>query len=244
MSQLTESQLQEIRRSRRHPRRTAPDYLHLRYLVADLAAALSTLPHEVRDVLDLFCGTRPYDDLLPAGSRCTGLDIDDRYGAADVVSTEFLPFESNSFDLVMCIEAFYYVADPAAGVAEIARVLRPGGTAVITVPFVWEYDRTILEHRYTGPELEHIFREWNDVKVIENGGRGVSWATMTGRILQLRERSLAGPLRRLGRPIFAALYAAVNGAGAMIERGERARGESPQTLPMNLMLTAQRPEDE
>jgi SAM-dependent methyltransferase len=241
MSQLTESQLQEIRRSRRHPRRTAPDYLHLQYLVADLAAALSTLPHEVRDVLDVFCGTRPYDDLLPTGARSTGLDIDDRYGAADVVSTEFLPFESDSFDLVMCIEAFYYVADPATGVAEIARVLRPGGTAVITVPFVWEYDPTILEHRYTGPELEHMFRGWDDVKVVENGGRGVSWATMTGRILQLRERSLAGPLRRLGRPIFAALYAAVNGAGAMIERGERKRGEPQHSLPMNLMLTARRP---
>ena len=121
------------------------------------------------------------------------------------------------------------------------RVLRPGGTVLIAVPYVWEYDRTILEHRWTGPELEAVFAGWEHARVVENGGRGVTWATLTGRVIQLRQKSLPGWLRALTRPVFAGVYAAVNGIGALIERGERRRAADPIRLPMNLMLIARRP---
>ena len=124
-------------------------------------------------MLDIYCGSRPYEDLIPPGSRYTGLDIDDRYGTADVVTQEFLPFPDESFDLVLCTEGFHYVPDPIHGLAEIERVLRPGGRVVLTVPLVWQYDRTILEHRYTGPELAALLAGWDDVEVIENGGHAV-----------------------------------------------------------------------
>ncbi len=75
-----------------------------------------------------------------------GFDIPGNpYGVADVVSAQFLPFPDESFDLVMCVEGFHYVADPQGGVAEIRRVLRHGGHPLISVPLVWEYDRTVLE---------------------------------------------------------------------------------------------------
>jgi SAM-dependent methyltransferase len=99
--------LEEIRRSRRHPRRTDYLYIHLRYLVDDLARTLATV--RARDVLDVYCGARPYEDLLPEGARCIGLDVDQAYSSADVVSDRFLPFEDGSFDLVLCAQAFYFV---------------------------------------------------------------------------------------------------------------------------------------
>jgi SAM-dependent methyltransferase len=244
METLPEHQLGEIRRSRRHPRRTQYDYLHLRRLVDDLATAIAELDEPVADVLDVFCGTRPYDDLLPTGARVVGLDVDNRYGAADVVSDEFLPFDDESFDLVICIEALYYVADSERAVSEIRRVLRPGGTSLIAVPFVWEYDRTILEHRFTAPELEALFADWDDVRVVENGGRGVAWATLSGRLVRLSEKSLPDQLRHVARPAFAAIYVVINALGALIERGERRRQDNPHRLPMNLMLTARRPRHE
>src|SRR5438477_555055 len=81
-----------------------------------------------------------------------------------------------------------------------------------------------------------------DERVTENGGRGVAWATMTGRLLQLREKSLPEWLRPVAQPLFAAAYLAVNGMGAVLERGERRNREAdPMRLPMNLMLTARRP---
>ena len=143
--------------ARRHPRWSQFDYLHIRRLVDDISTALARIAGPVRDVLDIYCGTRPYDDLLPEGVRCVGLDVPGNPydGIADVISDAFLPFEDESFDLVTCYEAFQYVPDPAHGIAEMRRVLRPGGTALVTVPFAWEYDRAIVEHRYTEPELAH-----------------------------------------------------------------------------------------
>src|SRR5215218_2546857 len=88
------------------------------------------------------------------------------YGVADVLSAQFLPFPDESFDLVMCVEGFHYLADPEDGVAEIRRVLRQGGHALISVPLVWEYDRTVLEHRFTGPSLKRLFSGWEDVSVV------------------------------------------------------------------------------
>jgi SAM-dependent methyltransferase len=233
-----------MRRTRRHPKLTQFDYLHVDYLVRDLGALLARLGDGVTDVLDLYCGTRPYDDLLPPSARVVGLDVPGNpYGVADVVADEILPFPDGAFDLVMCVEAFHYVADSAHGVAEIGRVLRPGGHAVIAVPFVWEYDRDKFEHRFTGPELHALFREWEEVEVIENGGRAVSWATITGSLAHMLEWHVPTRLglNRLARPAFAATYAAINVLGGAIDRLERQHARSSLTLPMNLMVAARRP---
>ncbi|HEY1928148.1 MAG TPA: class I SAM-dependent methyltransferase [Caulobacteraceae bacterium] len=48
---------------------------------------------------------------------------------ADVMA---LPFADASFDVVMAMHMLYHAPDPAAAVAEIARVLRAGGMAVVT----------------------------------------------------------------------------------------------------------------
>jgi SAM-dependent methyltransferase len=241
---LTAADLRRIRRLRRHPRPTQFDYLHVRCLVRDLSAALSSLDREVHDVLDLFCGARPYDDLLPAGARIVGLDIEESpYGVADVITDEFLPFPDESFDLILCIQAFYYLADPTSAVAELRRVLRPGGTLLVSVPFVWEYDRSVLTHRFTGPQLATFFSDWDDVTVVENGGRAVAWATLTGLLVNLAQWHVPARLgaNQLVRPLFGLLYLAVNATGLAIDRIERRKARSERTLPMNLLLTARRP---
>lgn len=236
-------ELEETRRTRRHPRWTQFDYLHVRRLVHDLQAALAQVDGPIRDVLDIYCGSRPYDDLLPAGARCLGLDVEGNpYGVADVVSNEFLPFADSSFDLVTCYEAFHYVEDPAHGVDEIRRVLRPGGRTLISVPFVWEYDASILEHRYTGPQLAALFEGWEDVRVVENGGRIVAWATLTGTILErARARIPDGlGLGRAARTLVVPFYLALNGLAFALDTLEQRYAHGPLTLPMNLLLTARR----
>lgn len=237
-------ELQEIRRSRRHPRPTQVDYLHLRYLVRDLTNALAQF-REARDVLDVWCGSRPYEDLLPASAHCIGLDVEDNpYGVADVVSNVLLPFDDESFDLVMCIEAFQWVPQPERAVSEFRRVLRPGGTVLVTLPFAFEYDRSIPESRYTEHELRDLFAGWDELTVFENGGRAVVWTVLMESMLSgLEQRLSRASSRAFARAFFASAYVALNGLGGALARLEERFAGGQVTLPMNLMVIARRPAD-
>ncbi len=230
-----------IRRSRRRPALTQFDYLHLRALVAGLEQAIAAVPGPIEDVLDVWCGSRPYDDLLPAGARCVGLDVEGNpYGVADVVSNELLPFPDESFDLVLCVQSFHYMADPAGAVAEMARVLRPGGTALVSSVLGYEYDRRHFEARHTEHELRALFDGWGDVRVSDDGGRTVTWTVLTGSLLEGLEQRVAGRTGgRVLRPAFLASYVLVNTAGRALERVEAGGGSA--AFPMNLTLTARKP---
>ena len=48
-----------------------------------------------------------------------------------------LPFADATFDRVICAEVLEHVPDDRAAMAEITRVLKPGGTAAVTVPRFW-----------------------------------------------------------------------------------------------------------
>jgi SAM-dependent methyltransferase len=235
-------QLQLIRRSRRRPSITQFDYLHLRYLVRDLRQTLGEIPGPVHDVLDVWCGSRPYEDLLPSSAHCVGLDVEGNpYGVADVVSNEVLPFPDGSFDLVLCIEAFQWIPDAPHAVAEFRRVLRPGGVALVTMPFAFEYDRKVPESRYTEHELRALFAGWDEVEVRENGGRTATWTVLTASMLAGVEQRLArGALRPL-RPLFTLFYVSLNAIGLFSGALESRYSGGHATLPMNLMLTAHRP---
>jgi SAM-dependent methyltransferase len=244
MGVYSAQELMRIRRSRRHPRPTQFDYVHVRRLVSDLETTLRRVAQAHDRVLDIYCGSRPYDDLLPPTAEIVGLDVTGNpYGVADVVSDEFLPFPDASFDLAMCIQAFDYVPDPRRAVAEIRRVLRPGGSLVLTIPLVWEYDRRTPAHRYSGPDLATLFDGWRDVEVIESGGRAVAWATLTGSLVAIAgQRAEAKGLARLLRPVLAGVYGIVNALGLALDAGERRYARGPYTLPMNLLLCARSPE--
>ena len=51
--------------------------------------------------------------------------------AGQVADACALPFPNASFDAVLASHMLYHLPDPRDGVAEIARVLRPGGTAIV-----------------------------------------------------------------------------------------------------------------
>ena len=100
-------------------------------------------------MLDLGCGTGELArHLAGAGLRVTGCDISanmlgqaaaaDPAGAAEWIQLDpdwrTLPFATASFDAVVAASVLEYVGSPAAVLRECARVLRPGGVLLCTVP--------------------------------------------------------------------------------------------------------------
>ncbi len=47
-----------------------------------------------------------------------------------------IPVPNASFDAVLCTEVLEHVSDPVAALNELDRVLNPGGTLIVTAPFV------------------------------------------------------------------------------------------------------------
>jgi|WetSurMetagenome_2_1015567.scaffolds.fasta_scaffold10238_4 SAM-dependent methyltransferase len=97
-------------------------------------------------LLDVSCGAGEVVRLVARrGLHATGVDISHvvarvahRNTAPDgriaVSNGESLPFLDASFDFVTNIGSLEHFVDPAQGVREMARVLRPGGQAFILVP--------------------------------------------------------------------------------------------------------------
>jgi ubiquinone/menaquinone biosynthesis C-methylase UbiE len=50
---------------------------------------------------------------------------------------ERIPLEDNSVDVLTCIEVIEHTRDDRSVIKELYRVLKPGGTAIITVPNKW-----------------------------------------------------------------------------------------------------------
>jgi SAM-dependent methyltransferase len=48
-----------------------------------------------------------------------------------------LPFGTATFDTVLCTSVLEHVHDAEAVVSEIARILKPGGRLIITIPFLY-----------------------------------------------------------------------------------------------------------
>ena len=58
------------------------------------------------------------------------------YGELDIISDiTAIPEPDASFDAIMCIEVFEHLPDPLAALKELARLLKPGGTMVLSAPF-------------------------------------------------------------------------------------------------------------
>lgn len=69
------------------------------------------------------------------GATALGLE------ARRIDSEREIPFPDDCFDVVACLEVFEHLVEPHRAASEIRRVLRPGGTLIVTVPNVayWRF---------------------------------------------------------------------------------------------------------
>jgi len=120
-----------------------PDYWWYLARTDLLHAALSGFARGRDTVLDIGSADGPSASWLHNGTRrVASLDIDPRgLGANGVCGSALtLPFADASFDLVSAFDVIEHCDPEAEALAEVARVLRPGGTFLMAVPaYQWAW---------------------------------------------------------------------------------------------------------
>lgn len=171
-----------------------------RWRRAMVDAVVASSPKTILDVATGPAGVALELAARAPGAHVTGIDITPemlRAGSANVAASEHsarislligrgeqLPFPGSSFDAVTFTYLLRYVDDPAAAVAELARVLRPGGVLAnlefhVPPPPLWHplwvlYTRAVLPAagyltggrewyevgRFLGPSISNHYKRW------------------------------------------------------------------------------------
>ncbi len=92
------------------------------------------------------------------------------FSAADITE---LPFEDNSFDIVICSEVMEHIPNENSALAEIKRVLKPKGILALSVPRAWpEKICWSLSYEYSHTKGGHIriYSKKELIQKLENKG--------------------------------------------------------------------------
>jgi len=206
--------VQRSGRERLYPSLTNPNWLVLRRRRRIFQKWVARLNDRDLDVLDVGGRLQPYRQLLTGRLR--------RYFAIDLLLTplvdavargEQIPLASGRFDLVICTQMLEYVPDPAAVVAEIHRVLKPGGYLFLSVPSIAVRDADYECWRFLPSSLQRLLSPFGESEVIPEGGSIIGFFRMLNAGLDILVRY------RFLRTVFRwTLCPAINLTGAILDR--------------------------
>lgn len=125
-------------------------------------------------LLDLGCGSgffigelqrEGYSDAYGVDPSPEAVAFGQAQGVRNLVEghIERTPFSDEYFDVVVCMDVLEHLVDDQKGLSEIARVLKPGGVCIVTVPaymFLWGVQDEVAHHfrRYTLRTLATLVR--------------------------------------------------------------------------------------
>jgi SAM-dependent methyltransferase len=125
-------------------------------------------------ILDFGCGTGAFLEHLERFGTVSAVDADrsavafcHARGRSEVQLApigEPLPFADDAFDVVTTLDVIEHIDDDVAALAELRRVLRPGGRLLVAVPaymFLWGKQDEVSHHRrrYTAGTLGRALAE-------------------------------------------------------------------------------------
>ncbi len=128
-----------------------------------------------KDKTDLFTAEKkllhiaPEQPFLERFKRMKNLD----YTTGDLVSPIAdvkmdildIPFDENTFDVVICNHVLEHVESDIKAMKEVLRILKPGGWAILQVPINYSYQETHEDLSITDPkERERVFGQYDHVR--------------------------------------------------------------------------------
>ena len=128
------------------------------------------LPDDAK-IIDIGCGDGFHLELLRKHGRkgwnLEGIDLDPRAAQSAVNrgfkvscgSIEQLDLPENTYDLAVMIMTIEHLAEPAAGLESVLRILKPGGKLVIVTDNTDSLDFSLFKGRHWGGY--HFPRHWN-----------------------------------------------------------------------------------
>jgi len=153
-----------------------PDYWWFAARAALLDAGLRPWLGRPRRVLDVGSADAPSASWMRGDHQHVAVDLDPRGlepGRGVCASALALPFADETFDVVAAFDVIEHCEPESRAVAELARVLAPGGRLLVSVPaYEWAWSdhdvRAGHHRRYTRPRI---------VAALESGGLRVERAT-------------------------------------------------------------------
>lgn len=181
--------------------------------------------------LDVGCGTKPYAHLY-CSDEYVGLEIDTPENRASKKAEYFydgsrFPFADATFDSMVANEVFEHVFNPDRFLEEVARVLKPGGRILLTLPFVWDeheqphdfaryssfgikallerHGFEIVEQRKSTDDIRVIFQLLN-AYIFKKTATGHAWPNLIITLLIMAPINILGELVFLVTPRNPDLY--------------------------------------
>jgi len=166
------------------------------------------------EVLDIGCGKKPYAKYFKC--NYVGLDPFNTQDADIVADSWNIPSENDHFDGVILNQSLEHIKKTDETIAEISRILKPGGIGIITVPHTMKihgimvpskeellnnFDKDRLNYwrhdyfRFTKFGLIYLFRNFEILEIEETSG-------YFGTILQLINYFLYSIGKNLFFPIY------------------------------------------
>ncbi|QEE48290.1 class I SAM-dependent methyltransferase [Flavobacterium alkalisoli] len=77
-----------------------------------------------------------------------------------------LPFEDNSYDLILCNHVLEHIPDDTKAMKELYRIMKPGGMGIFQIPQDLKRETTFEDNTITDPkERARIFGQYDHVRV-------------------------------------------------------------------------------
>jgi SAM-dependent methyltransferase len=153
-------------------------------------------------LIDIGCGLKPYIDLLsPYVTAHIGVDHKEslhNISNVDLVGTAYqIPVDDASFDSAICTAVLEHLEEPEQALRECHRVLKSGGVAIYSVPFIWHLHEEPRDYyRFSKYGLAYLFEKVG-FEVLELNALSGFWVTFGQLFVYNLYRINRGPLRWL-----------------------------------------------